>query len=129
MIPYTWKLESIQKKKSHVLIYSIGLYTKWSTSSVGQHFIYRINFYLKLIKFALYIILFDFFLLTDSRWTRSLDCCNYCTTRDEKLVFFSFLPSQCRFLTSSLTCRFKKVVKIVENNFMNDFVRLHCYIH
>ena len=53
------------KKKSHVLIYSIGLYTKWSTSSVGQHFIYRINFYLKLIKFALYIILFDFFLLTD----------------------------------------------------------------
>ena len=47
------------------ILYSIGLYTKWSTSSVGQHFIYRINFYLKLIKFALYIILFDFFLLTD----------------------------------------------------------------
>ena len=40
MIPYTWKLESIKKKKSHVLIYSIGLYTKWSIWSVGQHFIW-----------------------------------------------------------------------------------------
>ena len=46
MIPYTWKLESIQKKKSHVLmvlIYSIGLYTKWSTSSVRQHFMYLLS--------------------------------------------------------------------------------------
>ena len=43
MIPYTWKSESIQKKKSHILIYSIGLYTKWSTSSVRQHFMYLLS--------------------------------------------------------------------------------------
>ena len=48
--PIYLKIRVYSEKKSHVLIYSIGLYTKWSTSSVRQHFMYLLVHYVVLIS-------------------------------------------------------------------------------
>ena len=50
--PIYLKIRVYSEKKSHILIYSIGLYKKWSIWSVGQHFIYLT--YIGLISTKLY---------------------------------------------------------------------------